>query len=72
MMRRPDRGANLQRHSDCPGDWCRCECHSLKTEEEEREEEEKPPRSSTEESLLAESRYLSVVSYRSGKKLLPG
>lgn len=22
--------ANLQRYSDCPADWCKCECHSLR------------------------------------------
>ena len=21
--------ANLQRYTDCPVDWCKCECHSL-------------------------------------------
>lgn len=31
--------ANLQRYSDCPADWYKCECHSLSPAEEEEEEE---------------------------------
>lgn len=27
--------ADLQRDSDCPADWCKCECHSLSPGEEE-------------------------------------
>lgn len=27
--------ANLRRDSDCPSDWCKCECQSLRPEEEE-------------------------------------
>lgn len=32
--------ANLQRDSDCPADWCKCEYHSLSPQEEEEEEEQ--------------------------------
>ena len=31
----PDR-SNLQRYTDCPVDWCKCECHSLSPVEEEK------------------------------------
>lgn len=26
--------ANLQRYTDCPADWCKCECHSLRPKAE--------------------------------------
>ncbi|KAF0044193.1 hypothetical protein F2P81_003351 [Scophthalmus maximus] len=26
--------SNLQRHSDCPADWCKCDCRSLSPEKE--------------------------------------
>lgn len=28
------KSANLQRYTDCPADWCKCECHSLRPKAE--------------------------------------
>lgn len=40
-MKTLETNANLQRYTDCPADWCKCECHSLRPEEEEEAEEDK-------------------------------
>lgn len=36
--------ANLQIYSDCPADWCKCECHPLSPEEEEAPSQSKQQR----------------------------
>lgn len=40
QMKTLETNANLQRYTDCPADWCKCECHSLRPEEEGGEEED--------------------------------
>lgn len=80
VMRRSDSGANLQRHRDCPADWCTCECHSLKTEEEEGRKKRSSRQAAHKKQVVSvriqkrsqgfHPDICLLVSYRRGKKLL--